>query len=1117
MKKSSPKYRLFLICLIWQVTLPAAFAQVKEYTSYSFSIDQGLSQNSVSCVLKDKRGFIWFGTEDGLNRYDGIDVTVFTTDNGVKAGILNNTINCIFEDSENDLIYIGTNGGGLSVFDPKTEFFIHHTYVEGENGVLSNFIYDICIDSNGHIVIASAYGISIYDSDKKVFKNFEVSEDKNGLFPYVVPTAVLAAGNNTIWVGTYGMGIVELNTKENTYKQWPVAQSTFQSDNSNIIEELEFDHSGNNLWVATDDGFYEFNTVNGKYELLYLDNTKVSDIEVDKGGGLWLSSGLSGLIHVSADGNVRHYKNNPFDIHSLQENYIRCLFIDENDNLWIGTKSSGVIHKDISGTQFLHYYQTKDGQGINGKSVYALELDANNQLWIGTMKGLSIWNPLNGQIQKYLPFSEDINMSVWALLNDGNNLWIGTSKGLVKHNIQTKHNVIYNYSKDNKSSLPDDEVFAIEKDASGNIWVGTAYGLARIDGNSNSIKRYLFQHKNGYEDLVTIWDIHQDKLGRIWVSTPNGINRYNEESDSFIFCFANDTGELGLSNAGVHSIYEDSYDRLWFSTDKGVCQVDTSFKVVKRFGLSEGLANAYCYQIMEYDNSLWVSTNKGISKININTGTVVNFDVNDGLQSNEFNSASERLENGSLIFGGINGFNIFHPDSIEQSTFNAPLFFTSLELFGQPVSVRDSTNMDVVINTSIINASTIYFKPNERFFTLNFAALDYQNPSEIEYYYRMLPNSEEWIPLNKKRNLTFIDLSPGKYILQVRSTNAEGYLCDNIKNLNLVIKPPFWKRTWFIALCVLVCIVLVYLIGRLYYIRVQKDKEVLEKRVSIRTKEIQLQRNIAHRQRDEIIRQKEELEGFAKNLEKLVDERTEELILAKEAAEESDRLKSAFLSNMSHEIRTPMNAIMGFSELLLDGSFSSDEKNDFAKLIKTNGDNLLHLLNDIIDISMIESGQLKIVLNSLDAKSLVKEVFESFHTSKVLKEKPKLQLELHCPDDAIFVISDNFRLRQILNNLISNAIKFTAAGYVKVSLVKEGRFARFSVEDSGIGINLEHQSRIFDRFLKVENNTSDLYAGNGLGLTITKNLVELLNGKIGLESEPGVGTNFFFYLPLDNK
>ncbi|MCU4154739.1 hypothetical protein J1N10_02050 [Carboxylicivirga sp. A043] len=1118
MKKFNPIYQLFLFFWVGQVALLSMSAQVKRYTSYSFTIDEGLSQNSINCMLKDHRGFVWFGTEEGLNRFDGIGVTIFSTDDGPETGLLNNTINCLLEDRENDLIYIGTNGGGLSVFNPQNELFTHYLYDKDNNSILSGFVYDLCQDISGNIVMATSYGVSIFNPQTGIFNNFEVNEEHNAEFPYVVPTAVLAADDYTLWVGTYGKGIVELDTQQRQFKQYSLSADDHQADKSNIISELEFNTANNTLRVATDGGYFEFDTTTKEVRLLFLDNIKVSDIAVDKRGELWLSSGLTGLYHVLPDGKVEHFKKDPYDIYSLQDNFIRCLLVDERDNLWLGTKSSGAIHQDISSNQFLHYYQTKGGDGLYGKSVYAMDEDAHGVLWLGTMQGISIWNSANGEINRYLPFGSGKDISVWVLLHDGDYLWIGTSSGLIKHNKSTRENVIYNHSVEDESSLPDFEVFALEKDSKGNLWVGTAHGLAMLNLNTNTIKRYPFEHNNGMTSYVTIWDVHESGDGNLWITSPNGVNVYNADTDSFNFSFAEDTGELGLYTAGVHSVYEDSAQRLWFATDKGVCQVDSDLTVTSRYGLKEGLANACCYQILEHHNKLWISTNKGISQVDINTGEVINFDVNDGLQSNEFNTASEKLGNGNLVFGGINGFNVFHPDSIRQSMYKPPLYFTSLELYGQPITVRDSTDFDVVVlDASILTANTIYFEPDERFFTLNFAALDYHQPTEIDYYYRMLPNSEEWIPLKKKRNLTFIDLSPGEYQLQVRSSNAEGYLCDNIKVLKLIIKPPYWKTTWFIFLCICLTIILVYVVGRLYYHRLQRDKEILEKRVSIRTKEIQLQRNIAHRQRDEIARQKEEIESFAKNLEELVDQRTQELKLAKEAAEESDRLKSAFLSNMSHEIRTPMNAIIGFSELLLDGSFSDGEKNDFAKLIRTNGDNLLHLLNDIIDISMIESGQLKIAVSSINASELIREVFESFNTSKTLKDKPQVSFQLTMPDEPIRVLSDNFRLRQILNNLISNAIKFTASGYVKVMLVKEGHFARFSVEDSGIGISLEHQNRIFDRFLKVENNTANLYAGNGLGLTITKNLVQLLNGKIGLESEKGVGTNFFFYVPLDTN
>lgn len=1101
------------------IAQPQINSQVKRYASHTFSIEEGLSQSSVNCIIKDKRGFIWLGTEDGLNRYDGNEFTIFSSKDRKEVGLLNNAINCLLEDRTNNLIYIGTNGGGLSVFNPVDEHFTHYVYDGSENCISSGFVYDLCFDNDSNVIVASTYGISIFNVQDKTFDNFEISESNNGEFPYVAATSVLSIKDNEIWAGTYGQGLIKINTQARSYRKYPIPNNDDHHSNSNIIEKIKRGQDNQHIWLATDGGFYEYDINAEEFQLLHLKDTKVSDIAVDKQGGIWLSCGLNGVTHVLPDGRTEQFQNDPFDVHSLKENFIRCLFIDDRQHLWLGTKSSGCIHMDISNNQFVHYYQTKDGKGLNGGNVFALCNDNNNNLWIGTMKGLTVLDTKSSQLTTVYPLGEETEISVWALLQQNEIMWVGTSRGLLKYNTITEDYCIYDYSKEDSLSLPDNEVFAIEKDKNGNIWVGTAFGYARFNTKDETFERFPFINSNGSHSNEMVWDIMEDSQNRIWITTAYGINLYLPESDSLMYLFGDDFDKTNLTSSSVNSIYEDSQHRIWLATRKGICLLSNDRTgILKSYGINEGLTNPYTYRLLEHNNHLWASSNSGIFCINIDNDEIYRYDIKDGLQSNEFNIACEKLADGRFAFGGINGFNVFHPDLINQSKYSPPIYFTSLELFGHSINVRDSISLEnVVMKNSLIYAERIQFEPDERFFTLNFSALDYQESSQVHYFYRMLPNSKEWIPLKNKRNLTFINLNTGNYQLEVRSTNAEGYQSNNTKSINIVILPPLWKKAWFISLILLITVLMTYLAARLYYLKNQRDKRILEKRVQLRTKEFQLQRNIAHRQRDEIARQKEELENFAKNLEGIVDKRTKELLLAKEAAEESDRLKSAFLSNMSHEIRTPMNAIMGFSELLLDNSFSSEEKNDFAHLIKTNGDNLLHLLNDIIDISMIESGQLKVAFKKTNVTTLVKVVFESFKTAKSLADKNNFRFELDCIDEAVYVNTDSFRLRQILNNLISNALKFTESGFVKVKLAKEENFARFCVEDSGIGISEEYQSRIFDRFLKVDNKSSDLYAGNGLGLTITKNLVELLNGTIGLKSKPGKGTYFYFKLPICNQ
>ncbi len=1109
----------FLIITLFLLIGIKSNAQVRHHSTYSFSINDGLSQNTIQCIIKDKRGFVWFGTEDGLNRFDGKEVTIYNSKGNRDEGILVNTVTCMIEDTANNKIYVGTNGGGISVYDVYTEKFKHYVYSESDNSPSSSFIYDLFIDTGGNVLIASSYGVSIFDPENETFDNFESTEDQDGAFPYVIATSAFADEEGVVWAGTYGLGLIRLDIKSRTYTGYTDHDVKNQRYNSNIIDEILPSPDMRYLWLATDNGFYQFDKHTGEFKLLYLENTKISDVAVDDKNGIWLSSGHAGLAYITPNGKVIRYKNDPYDIYSLEDNAIRCLYLDERKHLWIGTKSRGCIHMDVSGNQFMHYYQTKDGKGLNGSSVYALNKDDDDNIWIGTMKGISIWNSINGMIQPYYPFGTTEDISVWSIYNDSNNIvWIGTSQGLFRHNKLTGKNKVFKYIEGDSTSLSDYEVFALEKDGDGNLWVGTAFGLSKYDEDNDCFVRYQFANIDGTLSNEVVWDVFCDSKQRLWVTTQYGVNMYKPDSDSFTFLFNNEEDSLGLSTYNVLSVYEDSQNRIWLTTSNGVNRVSDDLKIVKYIGEKEGLQNAYTYHVIEYKNELWISTNKGISRINLDTERVINYDVQDGLQSNEFNPASESLGDGRMLFGGINGINVFHPDSIKQSIYSPPVYFTSYELFDKQIAESDSLSLaQTVVEKSLLTQNKLILTPDDRFLTINFAALDYQGPNEIDYFYRMLPNSQEWIPLNDKRNLTFIDLSPGTYRLEVRSTNAEGFVCDNAVKIEIIVKPPFWHEPWFISLFVLIAALMVYLIGRLDYNQINRDKEILERMVESRTKEMQLQRNIANRQRDKIARQKEEIESFAKNLEAVVEKRTMELKSAKEAAEESDRLKSAFLSNMSHEIRTPMNAIMGFSELLVDNSFSSEEKNDFAHLIRTNGDNLLNLLNDIIDISMIESGQLNVMLNPIDVNALVKEVFESFKTSKVLKERTGVSYELDCTDEPIELVTDAFRLRQILNNLISNAIKFTNEGYVKLSLKKDGDTAFFAVEDSGIGISLDHQSRIFDRFSRIDNTNENLYAGNGLGLTITKNLVEILKGSIYVESELGVGTNFYFHLPLSQK
>ncbi|MCU4175567.1 two-component regulator propeller domain-containing protein [Carboxylicivirga sp. N1Y90] len=1102
-----------IIVLALTFALNQLNAQDKNYSPKQFSIDNGLSQNTVHTILKDKRGFIWVGTQDGVNRYDGVGVSVIKEGSNRETDLINGTVTKMVEDVSRNKLYISTNGGGLSVFDYNTEKLKHFTYSNDSGSIISDYLFDIALDNKGMLWVAASHGLCQFNPDSEVFKNYEYQKDNEYSIPNTTITSLVINSANDIWLGTYGRGIVKFDRANERFYSFYNTLFEEQSGNSNIISRIAEDYNGDIL-IASDDGLHRFCMKDSTYEFIGFRNTIVKSIAKGVENDLWIGTSGSGIRNVNSKGIITEYN---FGSESfVPDDFIIDLFVDDRNHMWIGTKSSGLFHVNLDGEKFQHITEGTDDNGIVGRSVYALAEGTNNEIWIGTNVGLTCWNSRLNSYKSVFINGEGVDFSVWALyFEKPNYLWIGTSTGLYKYNTTTASKVHYTYSEQNKSGIPDKEIYAIARDKLNRIWIGTAMGLARLDDDSGVFTRYYYGPNENDICSSVIWDVFSDSQGRFWISTYGGLNVYNFKSDDFTSLYHYKDDSTSLSSNYINSVHEDEKGRILVSTGSGANMLDDTLNVVLRIDASNGLNNAHVYQTLEHDNKLWISTNNGLSCFNIESEEVVNYDVHDGIQSNEFNNAGLRLKDGRFAFGGINGVTIFDPEKIERSDFEPPLYFTTMQLYDNSITIQDTARWhDGVIKKTIINTDRIEFDSNERFFRLDFAALDYSNPVQIDYYYRMLPNSESWIPLGKQRHLTFINLAPDTYTLEIRSTNSDRVLCNNTKSLTIEVHPPWWLEPWFIVLVsVIVLFVVVYFIR--YRIRkLGAAKQELEKLVINRTREIEIQRNIANKHRDEIAFQKSQLEDFAKDLEEKVMERTQELEKSKVAAEESDRLKTAFLSNMSHEIRTPMNAIIGFSELLLDANFDAEERMDFAKMIKSNGDELLNLLNDIIDISMIESSQLKISLSDVVVGDLIEQVYSSFLKSNDLTGKHKLEFRLEKPAMNLTINSDAFRLKQILNNLISNALKFTKEGHVELGFFTKDKNVYFYVEDTGVGVDRAYQKQIFERFLKVKNDVTNLNRGNGLGLTITKNLVQLLNGSIELYSEEGKGSRFTFKLPL---
>ncbi len=1106
--------RIKLLILSSCFFLSVVQAQERKYTFDKISVNQGLSQNSIFSIFKDHRGFVWFGTNDGLNRYDGHEINVFRGSDVKGNSLLNSTITDIVEDVERDRIYIAT-AGGLSVFNPSKETFTNYQVQQDSNSILSDYLFDLEIDEEGTVWMANSYGLSAFHPDSAKFTNYQTYQCEDGEIKDASPLSLLVSSTNEIWLGTFGQGLIKIGRNGHDHQMFlnkVFEDKFFESNIIHCIVALD----ENYLLVGTDNGCFNVSTQTGEYEASMAQGLSVTRVIKGVDDDFWIGTKENGLLHVDKNGNQEKFTNNRFDSYSIPENYISSLFIDDTNLLWIGTHNSGVVKMPLQPNFFQHYYNVPDENSVYGNAVFTFEQDVQGNVWIGTSQGVTKWYMKENRFEHIDIFKDGKDYSIWKIFSDPIGIvWIGSSNGLIKYDVVLDKVKLYDNIPGDSTSLPSNDVFDLERDAQDRLWVGTSYGLCRMDEEKGTFKVYKPNNHRHSISGASIWDIKCDTQGRLWIGTEDGLNLYDYTADQFTVLKHEEGNPNSILSNRVNAISEGLNNKIWVSTDKGIDCIEEDLTVSIQYTEDTGLLNGFVYSVFENGESLWFSTNRGISKLNRKTGEILNFDSSDGVQDYEFNPAAIELFDGSYLMGGINGFNKFHPDSLKLSKYKPPIYFTGLYLYDKDGAIRDAREREnVFIKNSLITASKIRLSHDERFLTLKFAALGYKNPQKIEYFYRLKPSFQNWIPLQNENQLSFVDLRPGDYQLEVRSSNSDGYLCDNIRKIEIVVIPPFWDTAWFIALLSFSILFIIFLLVKYRIHKVRKEKEMLAQTVKKKTHDLQIQSSIAHKQRDEIARQKKQLEESAQSLEIKVKERTAQLEKAKLAAEESDRLKSAFLSNMSHEIRTPMNAIIGFSDLLLDPSLNPKERLDFAGMIKSNGDELLNLLNDIIDISMIESEQIITKVSSFSVNKVITEVFYSFINSKYLVDKDELELKLDIPDTELTIQTDPFRLKQVLKNLVNNALKFTTQGHVKLGYHLIDGHVRFFVEDTGIGIDEVHQRIIFERFLKVKNDVSNLYRGNGLGLTISKNLVELLGGTIGLSSQEGIGSCFYFHIPI---
>lgn len=1062
---------------------------------YQFShldISNGLSHNQVTAIFKDSKGFMWFGTMTGLNRYDGFKFKIFKHNLRDSTSISDDFIEGIQEGPDKKL-WIRTRNG-FNIYDPETERFNHD--IEGylrTIGVTAVGLSSIKKDKSGNFwFVNTNVGIFRYNPITKKAIHFKSERNDPQTLHSNAVSNISEDSKGDFWV-IYTNGVIDKIDSRINKVSYRCDLLKKQQSGGSINYTLSIDRQ-NDLWIyhnASDIGVYLFNPQTKQLKHFSrqsstskLKSNIVNNIIQDDTGMIWIATDHGGVNLLDKKTfKIKYLVNSEDDKKSVGQNSIVSMFKDNSGIIWIGTYKRGLsyYHQNIIKFPLVRHHSS-DKNSLPFEDVNRFVEDAKGNLWIGTNGGgLIYFDRKANKFSQYKhsntnPNSLSNDVIVSLCIDRDQKLWIGTYFGGLDC-FDGKNFTNYRHNASDSTSISDDRVWEIFEDSERNLWIGTLTGgLNRFDREKKIFHRY----KMGVNSVQSLYTsaISEDKNGNIWLGSSNGIDVLERKKNRFRNYAHNDGISSSLIHNNVSNMLIDSRGWVWAATREGLSMTMPGTHKFRNFQQEDGLPDNIIVDIQEDNNqNLWLSTSNGLCNViisrNRNGGlsfSFKNYDETDGLQGLEFNeSASLRTKKGELIFGGPNGFNIFMPDNIKSNKAQTKLVLTDLQVFNKSLKPGDKINNHVILNRSITESREITLHYNENVFSLEFAALNFFNTDKVKLQYMLEGFDNEWLTADSKvRKATYTNLDPGSYTFKVRATNDAGVYGDDQLTFEIKILPPFWQTP--------IAYVLYFLLfsGTLFYIRRRGITKIKTQ--------------------------------FALQQEREEAKRMHEL----------DMMKIKFFTNVSHEFRTPLSLILAPVDKMLKQT-EEPEQTRQLQMVNRNARRLLNLVNQLLDFRKMEVQELKLHSKPGDLIKFIKEICFSFTD---VAEKKNIGFVFDTESNSLLTQFDHDKIERILFNLLSNSFKFTPeGGHVSVLLnllSAEGVSQRLEIKvmDTGIGIPEEKQDKIFERFFQNDLPGSMVNQGSGIGLSITKEFVKLHGGTISVESEPGEGSCFVLILPI---